>query len=714
MIGRKIDIFYVIDTDTNTAGHFGNLFAVVSMATQTRRYAAMLTDLGGRLWRIPRWRVLVFFYGSVFVGVTAVSLSHRKREKSRETAGARGKKKKASSSDLLSVLLKLAPIIFPSYTCKAAQQLCVYTLLLFFRVFSYSWLADIGSAAIKCLVNMDWDGLFFAQSRFMSLCIPVSVINAFARYQQHQLAMTVRTHLLDFINVNFINDHLTFYRVSSYGKNLMSTVDQRITVDVEQFSEKLSETWGSLVRPTFETFVYCYNIARNLGGVQLFLFSGYFAISSYWLKTIMPNFGAILAKQKDLEGDFRNCHSSIIEHAEEIALLRGSSRENEIAEQTFRKIKLGRQDVLEKRAMMSFLDTTIIKHFGALVSYEVMIPAMYLGKEGVNLDTVGDRTQYMLQSIQYFNTLASALNAMYNNAYVGFTELAGMANRVEELVTQLGVRGGADGKDTVADAVVEMARQALEEQGHGCSNSFAASPMVVHSRTNASVEFQHATIISPEGRLLVFDMNLTIRKGDHTIIEGVNGSGKSSILRTIGGLWPLCAGKIIIPPAKQQILFMPQKSYVFVGTLREQLIYPDTPHCELSEDDLNRHIAGLEKLLKIVGLDSAKLLADSKSLRNRGECTGWDEVFNWDDILSGGERQRLGFARVFYHCPDFVCLDEATSAVSHDMEDKLFSMCKQRNITMISIAHHAELRKHHKHILTIKGDELGGWSVGTV
>ena len=87
--------------------------------------------------------------------------------------------------------------------------------------------------------------------------------------------------------------------------------------------------------------------------------------------------------------------------------------------------------------------------------------------------------------------------------------------------------------------------------------------MVVHSRTNASVEFQHATIISPEGRLLVFDMNLTIRKGDHTIIEGVNGSGKSSILRTIGGLWPLCAGKIIIPPAKQQILFMPQKSYVF-------------------------------------------------------------------------------------------------------------------------------------------------------
>ena len=115
-------------------------------------------------------------------------------------------------------------------------------------------------------------------------------------------------------------------------------------------------------------------------------------------------------------------------------------------------------------------------------------------------------------------------------------------------------------------------------------------------------------------------------------------------------------------------------------------------------DDLGR----LEDLLGKVGLEVAKLLPRGKR---------WDDVLPWNDILSGGERQRLALARVLYHSPQYVCLDEATSAVSKDIEAKLFDLCREQNITLISVSHRPYLRRFHSQVLTLKGDGHGAWEL---
>ena len=157
----------------------------------------------------------------------------------------------------------------------------------------------------------------------MTLCIPVSMVNAFARYEQHQVALAVRSRLLDYVNECYLNSFATFYRVNMFGRNLLSTVDQRITTDIEQFSEKMAETWGSILRPTFEIAVYSYNIYVNLGLPHLLFFVGYFFGTSMWLKSkyTYPLFVVALNAIKiltiiDLRPPSRH-HATVWENAEQ-------------------------------------------------------------------------------------------------------------------------------------------------------------------------------------------------------------------------------------------------------------------------------------------------------------------------------------------------------------------------------------------------------------
>ena len=145
------------------------------------------------------------------------------------------------------------------------------------------------------------------------------------------------------------------------------------------------------------------------------------------------------------------------------------------------------------------------------------------------------------------------------------------------------------------------------------------------------------------------------------MVTGPNGSGKSSLFRILGELWPVHCGRVVKPP-KCDILFIPQKPYLVMGTLRDQIIYPHT-HDQMkqrgvSDDDL-RH------LLEMV--DPARII-----------LTQWkfDEERDWFHSFSGGQKQRVAMARLFYHRPRFAILDECTSAVSDDVEHSIYETCK--------------------------------------
>ena len=184
----------------------------------------------------------------------------------------------------------------------------------------------------------------------------------------------------------------------------------------------------------------------------------------------------------------------------------------------------------------------------------------------------------------------------------------------------------------------------------------------------------------PDRRSILDHVSVSIDAGDRVVVSGPSGSGKSTLFRALAGIWPYGSGTLSMPNGKR-MLFLPQRPYLPIATLREVLSYPDRP-------DEHRD-AALERAL-----------SDARLPHLIGHL---DEQANWSLELSGGEQQRIGFARAFVYRPDWLFLDEATSAVDEATEEALYTLLRERlpELTMISIAHRATVAKFHHRRLTL-------------
>jgi len=205
--------------------------------------------------------------------------------------------------------------------------------------------------------------------------------------------------------------------------------------------------------------------------------------------------------------------------------------------------------------------------------------------------------------------------------------------------------------------------------------------------TGTEIEFQDVVCVTPTGKVLnQYGVSVKVPQKDSLILMGPSGSGKSSLLRALAGLWPIAKGKTVLP---KQSLFLPQKPYMVIGRLCDQVVYPNTTQ-NISYDEL-------QKTLERVNL--GYLL----------KRFNWDAKELWNTVLSPGEQQRLCMARLFYHRPTYAILDESTSALDVENEDAMYDMCKQLGIGLVSVGHRDSLLQHHNILLNLDGK--GGWAL---
>lgn len=234
------------------------------------------------------------------------------------------------------------------------------------------------------------------------------------------------------------------------------------------------------------------------------------------------------------------------------------------------------------------------------------------------------------------------------------------------------------------------------------------------------VEFTGVDLDTPSGQRLVSDLTFRVGRHQHVFLHGPNGAGKTTLFRLMCGIVEASAGHVATPP-RSACFYVPQRSYLIPGSLRDQLLYPDTTAsatyvcavwhgaaaalvvckrshlerwhpCRAEASTLDTSVERLMHVLKLVGLER---LAPTPAALNSSAAWG---------TLSSGERQRIGIARLLVHQPTFAMLDECTNHLNESFEAWVYSHCKELGITLFTVSHRTQLRRFHEFDLHLRGD----------
>ncbi|OIW15028.1 hypothetical protein TanjilG_13955 [Lupinus angustifolius] len=401
------------------------------------------------------------------------------------------------------------------------------------------------------------------------------------------------------------------------------------------------------------------------------------------IRNFSPSFGKLMSREQQLEGEYRQLHSRLRTHSESIAYYGGERREESHIQQKFKALVRHMKTVLHDHWWFGMIQDFLLKYLGATVAVILIIEPFFSGHLKPDSSTLG-RAE-MLSNLRYHTSVIVSLFQSLGTLSISarrLNRLSGYADRIYELMA--------------VSRELSLVDENPSLQRKGSKNCISEANYIEFSGVKA-ITCTLIQVVTPTGNVLVDDLTLKVEPGSNLLITGPNGSGKSSLFRVLGGLWPLISGYIVKPgigsDLNKEIFYVPQRPYTAVGTLRDQLIYPLTSDQEV--EPLTD--SGMVELLKNVDLEY--LLDRYPS----------EKEVNWGEELSLGEQQRLGMARLFYHKPKFAILDECTSAVTTDMEERFCAKVRDMGTSCITISHRPALVAFHDVVLSLDGE--GGWSV---
>ncbi|KAI9279856.1 ABC transporter transmembrane region 2-domain-containing protein [Sporodiniella umbellata] len=584
-------------------------------------------------------------------------------------------------------LESIASILFPSWHTKEVLLLVLHSVFLILRTYLSVVVARLDGKIVKSLVNADGKNFLRYLVYWFTIAIPATYTNSMIRYFQSKLSIGFRTKLTNYIHTLYLDKEKTFYKALNLDSRIQGA-DQFITTDVAKFCETLSSLYSNLAKPLLDTVIFNYQLTKSIGLTGFAGLTVNYFITARLLRAVTPAFGKLAAIEAKLEGDFRGAHSRLITNAEEIAFYNGASLEHSILDKTYLKLIKHINSIYKIRIGYNMFEDFLIKYawsaFGLLMcAIPVFAPHLVNQPQDSDSDQAGSRTKEFITNKRLMMSLADAGGrVMYS--YKEIAELAGYTSRVYNLLSVLHALRDNKFESSDSDEMYSLS----QINGERIHDHF--------------IQFDQLPIVAPApgrvGEVLVKDLNVKINPGEHVLITGPNGVGKTAVARAIASLWPVFEGKLT-RPMDHDIFYIPQRPYLSMGTLRDQITYPHT-----REEMIKAGRTDVE-LLDILRIVNLAYIPDREG--------GWETIKEWKDVFSGGEKQRVGMARLFYHHPKFAVLDECTSAVSADVEGLMYNHAKDMNITLITISHRPALFKYHTFLLRLTGNK-GEWEWETI
>jgi putative ATP-binding cassette transporter len=506
----------------------------------------------------------------------------------------------------------------------------------------------------NALQERNWDTFVSELTYFAVIAAIFIVLAVYQLYLNQWLQIRWRAWMTRRYLGEWLND-ANHYRMQLLG-DAADNPDQRLTDDIKMFVEQtLNISIGLLssIVTLFSFFVILWGLSA---AAPLHLFGQAYNIPGYlvWGALVYAVIGTVLTHligrplirldfmQQRYEADFRFNLVRARENAEQIALLHGESAERNQLLRRFTLVVDNWIAIMIRTKKVTAL-TASYSQAAKVFPFILVAPAYFADK----IQLGG-----MMQTASAFGSVQGALS-FFVTAYRSLAEWRAVVSRLDGF-----------------EASIAHATALPHEPGR-----------IVHaSAGDAAIALDDLLLQLPNGKPMVTAEALRLRSGETTLIKGPSGSGKSTLFRAIGGIWPFGTGTIRIP-ATARLMFLPQRPYFPVGSLKAAIAYPAEP--DTFDGDAVR------AAIQIVGLPA---LVDHL-----------DEEAHWNTRLSLGEQQRLGLARALLAKPDYLFLDEATASLDEAAEAKLYSMLAEKlpSTTIVSIGHRGTLDTLHAREITL-------------